>query len=51
MHDSAAGAALATAQIPEVTVQVWPKASHSLPMEHPTLVDRELLGFWAAHDG
>jgi pimeloyl-ACP methyl ester carboxylesterase len=50
MHDAAAAVAVARACVKDVRAEVWPGASHSLPMEFPERLDREVLDFMAAHD-
>ena len=41
----------AESTLEKVDVRVWPNASHSLPMEQPGAINRELLAFMAQHDG
>lgn len=41
----------ARAHVPSVQAEVWPGTTHSLPMEAHVELDRELLRFFAAHDG
>lgn len=43
--------ARARAHVPNAQAEVWPGTTHSLPMEAHEVLDRELLGFFAAHDG
>jgi pimeloyl-ACP methyl ester carboxylesterase len=50
MHDPEAAVAVARATVKDVRVDLWPGASHSLPMEFPERLDREVLDFMAAHD-
>ncbi len=45
--DSAAARA---SLIQDVTVQVWPNTTHSLPMQAREGLDAALLAFWSAHD-
>lgn len=37
--------------IGDVTAEVWPDTTHSLPMQVAEPLADELAGFWAAHDG
>lgn len=37
--------------VPNIEVELWPDASHSLPMEDPERAGREVLAFLAAHEG
>ena len=50
--DSLAGGAAAAdkarTHLPRATVKVWPDATHSLPMQVPEALGRELLAFWDA---
>lgn len=50
MHDGAAAAAVARANVRDIRVELWPDATHSLPMEYPDRLDREALEFMAAHE-
>jgi pimeloyl-ACP methyl ester carboxylesterase len=51
MHDSAAAARVASANVPDPTITSWPGTTHSLPMERPREIDDDLLAFFTAHDG
>jgi hypothetical protein len=33
------------------TIEVWPDATHSLPMEQTAELDRAILAFMATHKG
>jgi hypothetical protein len=50
MHDSAAATQVARNNVRNLQIRNWPGATHSLPMEYPERLNRELLGFVAAHD-
>jgi pimeloyl-ACP methyl ester carboxylesterase len=50
MHDGVHAADVARADIPHPTVEVWPDATHSLPMEQTATLDRTILAFMATHD-
>jgi pimeloyl-ACP methyl ester carboxylesterase len=50
MHDSAAAARVAREDVRDLRIRTWPGATHSLPMEFPDRLDRELLEFVAAHE-
>ena len=50
MHDSAAAIRVAQDNIRDLRIRNWPGATHSLPMEFPDSLNRELLDFMAAHD-
>jgi pimeloyl-ACP methyl ester carboxylesterase len=50
MHDSAAATRVARDNVRDLRIRNWPGATHSLPMEFPERLNRELLGFVAAHD-
>jgi pimeloyl-ACP methyl ester carboxylesterase len=50
MHDSAAAIRVAQDNIRDLRIRNWPGATHSLPMEFPDPLNRELLDFMAAHD-
>lgn len=50
MHDGAAALAVAKAGVRDVRAELWPDATHSLPMEFPDRLDREVLDFMAAHE-
>ena len=50
MHKGARAADVARAQIPEPTIELWPNATHSLPMEQTASLDGSILAFMATHD-
>jgi pimeloyl-ACP methyl ester carboxylesterase len=50
MHNGAHAADVARAEIPDPTIELWPEATHSLPMEQAATLDRTILAFMAAHD-
>jgi pimeloyl-ACP methyl ester carboxylesterase len=50
MHDSAAAIRVAHDNIRDLRIRNWPEATHSLPMEFPDQLNRDLLDFMAAHD-
>ncbi len=50
MHDGAAAVEAARANVKDIAVELWPDATHSLPMEYPDRLDREALEFMAAHE-
>ena len=50
MHDGARAADFARAELPYPTVELWPDATHSLPMEQTATLDRTILAFMATHD-
>jgi pimeloyl-ACP methyl ester carboxylesterase len=50
LHDAAAAAEVARSALPDVRVRLWPDATHSLPLEYPGPLDREIRAFLAAHD-
>lgn len=37
-------------RIPDATVVVWPRTTHSLPMQAREPLDKALLEFWSAHE-
>jgi hypothetical protein len=41
----------AGAEIPDATVELWPDATHSLPVEETAHLDRAILASMASHDG
>lgn len=45
MHDPKAAHARAQALIPHVQAELWPAATHSLPVESPDEVNDQLLRF------
>lgn len=47
LKDADGSAARAGSTIPDVTVRIWPEASHSLPMEYPDEVNDAILAFLA----
>jgi pimeloyl-ACP methyl ester carboxylesterase len=51
MHNGAHAAEVARTEIPDPTVELWPDATHSLPMEESAQLDRTILAFMASHDG
>jgi hypothetical protein len=51
MHNGAHAADVARTEIPDPTVELWPDATHSLPMEETAELDPEVLAFMASHDG
>jgi pimeloyl-ACP methyl ester carboxylesterase len=51
MHDGAHAADVARAEIRDSTIELWPDATHSLPMEETAQLDRTILAFMASHDG
>jgi len=50
MHDGAAAVAVAKANVKGIRVELWPDATHSLPMEYSDRLDREALDFMAARE-
>lgn len=50
IHDSTKAYETAIASGNNVEAKIWENASHSLPMEYPHAVDREILDFMAAHE-
>jgi pimeloyl-ACP methyl ester carboxylesterase len=50
MNDSAAATRVAQDNVRDLRIRNWPGATHSLPMEFPDRLNRELLDFVAAHD-
>ncbi len=50
MHNSAHAADVGRAEIPDASIELWPDATHSLPMEQAAPLDRTILAFIAAHD-
>lgn len=51
IHDPIAAVEAAKASIRAIEARIWPGATHSLPMEFPEQIDRELLNFMAANEG
>jgi hypothetical protein len=51
MHNGARAADVARTEIPDATVELWPDATHSLPMDETAHLDRAILAFMASHDG
>ena len=49
MHNGAHAADVARAEIPDLTIELWSDATHSLPMEQATTLDRTILTFMATH--
>jgi hypothetical protein len=50
MHNSGHAIDVGRAEIPDPTIELWPDATHSLPMEQTTPLDRKILAFMATHD-
>ena len=50
MHNGRHAADVARAEIRDATVELWPDATHSLPMEQAAKLDRTILAFMATHD-
>lgn len=50
LHDAAAATQVARNNIRDLQIRKWRGATHSLPMEVPEQLNRELLSFMAAHD-
>jgi pimeloyl-ACP methyl ester carboxylesterase len=50
MHDGAHAADVARAVIPDATIELWPDATHSLPMEQTETLGRVILEFMGTHD-
>jgi pimeloyl-ACP methyl ester carboxylesterase len=50
IHDGARAADVARAGLPSPTIELWPDATHSLPMEQTAALDRTILAFMANHD-
>ena len=50
MHDGARAADVARAELPHPTIELWPDATHSLPMEQTAALDRTILAFMTSHD-
>jgi pimeloyl-ACP methyl ester carboxylesterase len=50
MHDPAAATRVARNNVRDLRIRSWPRATHSLPMEFPDQVNRELLDFVGAND-
>jgi pimeloyl-ACP methyl ester carboxylesterase len=50
MQDSAAATRVAREDVRDLRIRTWPGATHSLPMEFPDRLDRELLEFMATHE-
>jgi pimeloyl-ACP methyl ester carboxylesterase len=52
MHDAVEAERVAKATVPNqnLTIKIWPGATHSLPMEQPREIDDALLAFFAAHE-
>lgn len=50
LHDPTAAVEVAKANVRTIEVRSWPGATHSLPMEFPKQVVRELLDFMAANE-
>jgi pimeloyl-ACP methyl ester carboxylesterase len=50
MHDPAAAARVAQDNVRDLQIRTWRGATHSLPMEFPDRLNRELLDFMAIHE-
>jgi pimeloyl-ACP methyl ester carboxylesterase len=50
LHDSAAAVEVGRARVRDIRIRSWPGATHSLPMEFPGELDREMLHFMAEHE-
>ncbi len=50
LHDSEAAVYVAKTNVKNIDVKNWPDATHSLPMEFPEQINRELLDFMAANE-
>jgi pimeloyl-ACP methyl ester carboxylesterase len=50
MHDPAAATRVARDNVRDLKIRTWPGATHSLPMEFPDRLNRELLNFMASHE-
>jgi pimeloyl-ACP methyl ester carboxylesterase len=50
MHDSGAAVRVARENVRDLRIRNWQGATHSLPMEFPNRLDRDLLDFMAAHE-
>lgn len=50
MHDQDAAMQLAGDNVRDLRIKKWPGTTHSLPMEVPDRLNRELLDFMAAHE-
>jgi pimeloyl-ACP methyl ester carboxylesterase len=50
IHDGARAADVARAGLRSPTIELWPDATHSLPMEQTAALDRTILAFMANHD-
>ena len=50
MHNAAHAVDVARTEMAEPTIELWPDASHSLPMEEAAPLDRTILTFMTAHD-
>jgi hypothetical protein len=50
LHDAEAAVETAKTYVKDVSAKSWPGATHSLPMEFPQEIDRDLLGFITDHD-
>ena len=46
LHNSYKAYEIARSNINDLSGQVWPETTHSLPMEIPSLINAELLQFW-----
>ena len=50
MHNGARAADVARAEISDPTIELWPDATHSLPMEQAAALDLTILAFMTTHD-
>ncbi len=50
IHDPQAALRAAEENIQNITVRIWPQATHALPMEFPEEINRELLTFFREND-
>ena len=50
LHDAAAAVEVARTMLPSGTARLWLGATHSLPMELPEQVNREILAFMTGHE-
>jgi pimeloyl-ACP methyl ester carboxylesterase len=50
LHDSVAAAQVARKNVKDLKIKTWPDTTHSLPMEVPDRLNRELLEFMVAHE-
>lgn len=50
LHNSEAAVNVAKANVKNINVKNWPDASHSLPMEFPKQINREMLDFMSTNE-